>query len=66
MIDILKDDIKAVPDKGYLSWKKPAEYTICPACRKNTFKINYSTMERYCIECGFSSTRRGTENVDQD
>jgi len=66
--DCTERNIRAVPDKGYLSWlkNKPEKYVICPRCRKKTFELNNSTLERYCKECGFSSTRRGTENVDQD
>jgi len=38
---------------------------ICPCCGKNTYRLN-AIYERYCSNCGFSSTRRGTENVDRD
>jgi len=37
----------------------------CPGCGKMTYKLN-EMYERYCSECGYSTTRRGTENVDQD
>jgi len=53
-------------DGKALNWKPPNELTICPNCHHETYKINYSTMERYCTRCGFNAPRRSTENVDQD
>ena len=47
-------------------FKKLKKFTTCPGCGKETYKINNDTLERYCASCGFSSTRRGTENVDMD
>jgi len=66
--DFTEKNIRAVPDKGYLNWlkNKPEKLTICPRCRKKTYELSEQTLERYCKYCGFSSTRRGTENVDQD
>lgn len=46
--------------------KKPPKFVLCPKCGKKTYKLNDDTLERYCTSCGFSTTRRGTENVDMD
>ena len=37
----------------------------CPRCGKMTYRLN-SIGERFCTSCGYSTTRRGTENVDMD
>jgi len=41
-------------------------YVECPSCGKVAYKLNTDTMERHCTQCGFSTTRRGTEHVDMD